>query len=85
MTIRKSVIIKLSTNKGLGLIMMTLDCAPNTARKLVAVNEPDGDLTKASMIKAIAKEYVLTEDEILIDETSTEDTDKNSVGELKTS
>jgi hypothetical protein len=73
MKVRNSVIRKLSTNRGLALIMTTLDKSHTIARGLLKDNEIDGDLTKVSMVKAIAQEYLLAEDQILYDKKTTDD------------
>jgi len=68
MKIGQSVINKLDTNKGLALIMRTLDCSHSTARSYVKNN--DDNLTKAAMIKAIREEFGLTDEEILEEDTA---------------
>lgn len=63
MKLRKKVLDMLDTNKGLALIMATLDVSPTTARTYVANN--DDSLTKAAMMKAIRETYGLTDEQIL--------------------
>lgn len=63
MKLKQKVLNVLRTNKGLALIMTTLDCSHSTARNLVKGNHDD--LTKAAMLKAIREEYNLTDDKIL--------------------
>lgn len=78
MKVRKSVLNKLNTNRGHGLIMLTLGCALNTAKNMVKTNQVDGDLTKTSMVKAIEQEYGLTQEEILFDEKDPKDAEVES-------
>lgn len=66
MKLKQSVLDKLGTNKGLALIMTTLDCSHSTARTLVKTN--NDDLTKAAMLKAIREEYGLADEGILEEE-----------------
>lgn len=79
MKIRQSVLDKLNTNKGLALIMTTLDCGHTKARSLVLDHEADDDLTKISMINAIKNEFKLDDQDILEDseEVDTAETAQN--------
>lgn len=63
MKIRNEVIERLDTHRGLGLIMMTLDCSHSAARDYVKNNSDN--LTKAIMIKAIREEFGLDDSQIL--------------------
>lgn len=65
MKVKQSVLDKLSTNKGLALVMSTLDCSHTTARILVKDHKADDDLTKISMLKAIKETFDLSDEEIL--------------------
>lgn len=74
MKLKDSVLNKLDTNKGLGLIMRTLDCSHSTARSYVKSN--DDTLTKAAMLKAIREEYGLTDEEILEEDSQVKEEQK---------
>ncbi|HYD90251.1 MAG TPA: hypothetical protein VEA37_02050 [Flavobacterium sp.] len=67
MKIRQSVLSRLDNNRGLGLIMMSLDCSHSAAREYVRNNHDN--LTKAAMLKAIREEFDLTDEEILEEES----------------
>lgn len=63
MKITNKVLEKLDTHRGLGLIMMTLDCSHSAARDYVKNNSDN--LTKAAMLKAIREEFGLDDSQIL--------------------
>lgn len=65
MKLKKSVLKRLDNNKGLGLIMLALDCSHSAARDYVKYNSDN--LTKAAMLKALREEFGLTDAEILED------------------
>lgn len=67
MKITNQVLEKLDTHRGLGLIMMTLDCSHSAARDYVKNNSDN--LTKAAMIKAIREEFKLDDSQILEEST----------------
>lgn len=68
MKIKKKVLQMLDNNKGHGLVMSTLNVAATTARDYVKKNSEN--LTKVAMVKAIAEEFGLAEDEILEEVTA---------------
>jgi hypothetical protein len=68
MKLKQEVLQRLNSNKGLGLIMNTLDVSHSSAREYVKNNSDN--LTKAAMVKAIEKEYGLSEEQILETETA---------------
>lgn len=72
MKLKKEVLQRLDNHKGLALVMYTLDIGPSAARDYIKSNSDN--LTKAAMLRAIEKEFDLTEGEIL--ETATEETQK---------
>lgn len=63
MKIKQEVLMRLDNNAGYGLVMRTLDVAATTARDYV--KNGSENLTKIAMVKAIEKEFGLTEDDIL--------------------
>lgn len=63
MKLKPEVLQRLDNNRGLGLIMMTLDCSHSAARDYVKNNSDN--LTKAAMLKALREEFRLTDEEIL--------------------
>jgi hypothetical protein len=63
MRLRKEVLKRLDNNKGVALVMATLDVAATTAREYVKRNSDN--LTKTAMVKAIMEEFGLTEEQIL--------------------
>lgn len=68
MKIKQEVLNRLNNNKGLALIMTTLDCSHSAAREYVKNNSDN--LTKAAMLHALREEFGLTDAEILEDETA---------------
>lgn len=63
MKIKQEVLNRLNNNKGLALVMTTLDCSHSTAREYVKTNSDN--LTKAAMLHALREEFGLTDTEIL--------------------
>jgi hypothetical protein len=63
MKIKIEVLQRLDNNSGYGLVMRTLDVAATTARDYVKKNSEN--LTKVAMVKAIAEEFGLADDDIL--------------------
>lgn len=63
MKIKESVRQRLDNNRGLALIMLTLDCSHSAARDYVKNNSDN--LTKAAMLRVIREEFGLTDEEIL--------------------
>lgn len=70
MKIKDEVLQRLDTHRGLGLIMMTLDCSHSAARDYVKNN--NDNLTKAAMLKAIREEFGLEDSQILEEDTEKE-------------
>ena len=70
MKLKNSVLQRLDNNRGLGLIMMALDCSHSAARDYVKNNSDN--LTKAAMLKAIREEFGLSDDQILEEDTEKE-------------
>ncbi|HTE31657.1 MAG TPA: hypothetical protein VK666_14850 [Chryseolinea sp.] len=71
MKLKDDVLRKLDNNRGLGLIMYSLDCSHSAAREYVKHNSDN--LTKAAMLKAIREEFGIESDaEILEEQDSNE-------------
>lgn len=66
MKLKKSVLKKLDSIRGLALIMLTLNCSHSAARDYVKYNSDN--LTKAAMLKTIREEFGLEDSEILEEE-----------------
>lgn len=66
MKLKKSVLKKLDSIRGLALIMLTLNCSHSAARDYVKNNSDN--LTKAAMLKTIREEFGLVDSEILEEE-----------------
>lgn len=74
MKIKQEVLKRLDSHKGLGLIMITLDCSHSAAREYVKNNSDN--LTKAAMVRAIREEYGITDEDILEEESEVKEATK---------
>jgi hypothetical protein len=66
MKLKKQVLKRLDNNKGVGLVMATLDVAATTARDYIKNNSEN--LTKFAMLKALREEFGLTDEQIVEEE-----------------
>jgi len=65
MALRKEIQKKLKGSQGIGLVMFTLNVSYNTARSYIATNSDN--LTKSTMLDAIASWMVVDRDTLLAD------------------